>query len=192
MKDRGSETEVEGGVSESPQRSPECARLYTRLGDAGETRVLGGRRVSKTSLVVEALGAIDELNAWLGAAATLVTASGLAEEIRWAQERLIEVGSSLAAYPEESSAPTAQDIQRVEQRIDSWTAEVAPLSSFVPPGGTIASAVLHIARTVCRRAEREVLQFLDVEGAEPVPLVLPYLNRLSDLLFAAARREGWP
>ena len=169
-------------------------KIYTRGGDTGETGLLGGERVPKTDLRVEAYGSVDELNAVIGLALALDSAGHLRREpLQAVQEDLIVVGARLAAAePEKASRRgvipdlSPSRIQALEELIDALDAELSPLDAFVMPGGSPAGAQLHVARTVCRRAERRVTRL--VEGQpELAEVVLPYMNRLSDLLFTLAR-----
>jgi cob(I)alamin adenosyltransferase len=166
-------------------------RIYTRTGDAGTTRLASGAQVSKSDLRVEAYGAVDETNACLGLA-RLHTAADAAFDAALAriQNELFDLGADLATPPraDETNVLRVIDsqVERLEREIDAMNAELPPLASFVLPGGTPAAAALHLARTVCRRAEREAVRL--VEAGEPVSgPALRYLNRLSDLLFVAAR-----
>jgi cob(I)alamin adenosyltransferase len=164
-------------------------RIYTRLGDAGETHLGDMSRVAKTDPRIEAYGTVDELNAQIG---VTLTVAGLdaahAGWLRHIQNDLFDVGADLSVP--ESADPAARERLRVlaeqvtwlEQRCDEANAPLAPLKSFVLPGGTAAAAHLHVCRTVCRRAERRALV---VEGANPE--IVRYLNRLSDLLFILSR-----
>ncbi len=168
--------------------------LYTRRGDAGETDLLGGPRVSKDHLRVEAYGAVDELNAAVGAARAASVHEDLRDIAREIQERLFEVGGTLAAPDPQRRAKSgvpeleAQQVDTVERHIDRLEQELEPLRRFVLPGGTAAAAAFHVARTACRRAERRCVA---LHGREPLDAaVLGYLNRLSDLLFAMARVEN--
>jgi cob(I)alamin adenosyltransferase len=161
-------------------------RIYTRHGDGGETHLGDMSRVPKTHPRIEAYGAVDELNAQLGMA---LTAPGLPVAYRpWltrVQNDLFDVGADLAVPPggdRERLRVAASQVTWLEERCDEVNATLQPLRSFVLPGGTPAAAALHVSRTVCRRAERRVL---DVQDAGPE--VLRYLNRLSDLLFILAR-----
>ncbi len=168
-------------------------RIYTRSGDAGSTRLATGETVSKADLRVETYGCVDETNACLGLAR--VHTSGAAQfdaMLARVQNELFDLGADLAqpakADEAEGSALRILDSQvaRLEGEIDALNAELPPLASFVLPGGTPAAAALHLARTVCRRAERQAVRL--VEAGEPVSgPALRYLNRLSDLLFVAAR-----
>jgi cob(I)alamin adenosyltransferase len=157
-------------------------RIYTRTGDAGETSLGDLSRVPKTDSRVVAYGAVDELNSQLG----LALASDLPEPMRVVLERvqneLFDLGADVSLPGEEGLRVTDGQVEALEADCDRFNAELPPLKSFVLPGGTEASARLHVARTVCRRAEREALR---VPGLTPA--VYAYLNRLSDLLFILAR-----
>jgi cob(I)alamin adenosyltransferase len=168
-------------------------KIYTKTGDAGETGLFGGARVSKDHARVEAYGAIDELNAILG----LCRAEGLSDDVDALvviiQSQLFDVGGELATVPEKKDkvkVPLVEDadVAALEQAIDRAETELEPLKSFVLPGGTKAASLLHHARTVCRRAERRVVT-MHAES-EVRSEVLRYLNRLSDLLFTWARLEN--
>jgi cob(I)alamin adenosyltransferase len=165
------------------------SRIYTKAGDAGETGLGDGSRVRKDSARVVAYGEVDELNAVLG----LAVAAGAPEPdlLRGIQNDLFDLGADLCVPPRPDEAAgqvlrvTAAQAGRLEPEIDRLNERLQPLRSFVLPGGTAAAAWLHLARTVCRRAERSVVT---LKVADPVnPNVLVYLNRLSDLLFVLAR-----
>jgi cob(I)alamin adenosyltransferase len=162
-------------------------RIYTRGGDAGETSLGDGSRVSKLDCRIGAFGTVDELNSALG----IVLAGGVPEALREPlvriQNELFDVGADLSVPWGVTDRLRVEQsmIDRLEELCDAFNAELPELRSFVLPGGTEAAARLHVARTVCRRAEREVL--LGSEEVELNPLVLVYLNRLSDLLFILAR-----
>jgi cob(I)alamin adenosyltransferase len=164
------------------------SRIYTKSGDAGETGLGDGTRVLKSSPRVTAYGEVDELNAALG----LITGLGDADQalVRSVQNELFDVGADLCVPPSADDKPavlrvTPGQAERLEREIDVRNDRLEPLRSFVLPGGTTAAAWLHLARTVCRRAERSVVALMQ---SEPVnPNVLVYLNRLSDLLFVLAR-----
>ena len=169
-------------------------RIYTRTGDAGQTRLATGAPVSKASARVEAYGAVDETNACLGLA-RLSTAGDLDAILARIQNELFDLGADLAtpAKPDEPEGSKLRildsQVARLEGEIDALNAELPPLASFVLPGGAPAAAALHLARTVCRRAERETVRLM--EAGEPVSgPALRYLNRLSDLLFVAARHAN--
>ena len=162
-------------------------RIYTRGGDRGETSLGDGSRVSKLDCRIGAFGVVDELNSALG----VVLAGDVGDELRVPLERvqneLFDVGADLAVPWGVGDRLRVEQamVDRLEALCDRFNAELPELRSFVLPGGTEAAARLHVARTVCRRAEREVL--LGAQEVELNPLVLVYLNRLSDLLFILAR-----
>jgi len=162
-------------------------KIYTKTGDAGETGLFGGQRVSKDALRVHAYGTADECNAAIGvarAAAVDARLDGLLAEL---QAQLFVVGADLATPGESPHIPRVgeAEVGFLEETIDRLEAELAPLRQFILPGGTPGAAQLHLARTVCRRAERWAVS---LAAEEPInPQVLVYLNRLSDLLFVVAR-----
>lgn len=178
-------------------------KIYTRTGDEGRTKLYGGNQVLKDDPRVAAYGTLDELNAAIGCALALDPESrlGLAR-LREVQEDLLVLGSRLAAADPErmedrGSIPRLAQarVEALENWIDSLDLELEPLDSFVLPGGAPAGAQLHVARTICRRAERAITSLLDEQPALQ-RVVLPYVNRLSDLLFTLARaanaRAGRP
>jgi cob(I)alamin adenosyltransferase len=162
-------------------------RIYTRLGDSGETHLGDMSRVPKTHPRIEAYGTVDELNAQIGVALTVEGMPGdYADWLRRIQNDLFDVGADIAAPedPERERLRVApQQTEWLEQRCDEVNATLEPLKSFVLPGGSVAAAHLHVCRTVCRRAERLAVACGDEVNAE----VVRYLNRLSDLLFILAR-----
>ena len=164
-------------------------RIYTRSGDAGETSLGDGSRVPKTSRRIVAYGAVDELNAMIGAARA-ATGEEIAANLVTIQNDLFDVGADLCV-PEadgdgsESLRVTSEQVSWLETTIDTFTDRLEPLTSFVLPGGSPAAAALHQARTVCRRAEIEVLRLTEHETVNDQVVI--YLNRLSDLLFVVAR-----
>lgn len=165
-------------------------KIYTRTGDAGETGLFDGTRVSKADPRVAAYGDVDELCAWLGLARGKLDASDLADLLEAIQRDLFAVGSRLAdprhrvAARVEKSAVGEARVRVLEDAIDALEAQLSPLRRFILPGGAEAGGLLHLARAVCRRAERHVVAL----GADEVDApVLVYLNRLSDLLFVMAR-----
>ena len=172
---------------------PRLTRIYTRTGDEGKTGLGGGRRVPKDSARVEAYGTVDELNSQIGIALATGLSDRLAAELPEIQNQLFDLGSDLAtpaASQERHPVPTIEPrhVARLEALIDELNAVVGPLENFLLPGGSPGAAALHVARTVCRRAERRALS---LAGAEPIgSTVLPYLNRLSDALFVMARYEN--
>jgi cob(I)alamin adenosyltransferase len=169
---------------------PRLTRLYTRTGDDGLTSLGGGQRVPKDDARVAAYGTVDELNACLGLALAAGLAPRLAELLPAIQNELFHLGSDLC-FVEADKARLAlpkveqRHVDRLEQAIDELNAVVGPLANFVLPGGTLGAAHLHLARTVCRRAERLVVGLGD--SAEATKTSIRYLNRLSDYLFMAAR-----
>jgi cob(I)alamin adenosyltransferase len=168
-------------------------RIYTRTGDQGETGLFGGQRVPKNHPRVAAYGEVDELNAHLGLCAALCEDEELRTTLERLQNDLFVVGADLATPQEEGDRVGSRPVQRIsegmaaalEALIDAYEEGVEPLSSFILPGGTLLAAQLHLARCVCRRAERAVLTAAGRETLNPEVLV--YLNRLSDLLFTLAR-----
>ena len=167
-------------------------KIYTKTGDDGRTALFGGGRVSKDDVRVEAYGTVDELNAVLGWCATRVADPSIVERIEAIQHDLFSIGSVLAT-PKRGDGPTIPDVpeERVAQMeawMDAVDEELPALKSFVLPGGTEGGASLHVARTVCRRAERAVVRLSEAEPVEEGVTV--YLNRLSDLLFTFARVEN--
>jgi cob(I)alamin adenosyltransferase len=171
-------------------------RIYTRSGDKGSTRLATGEPVSKASLRVEAYGGVDETNACVGLV-RLHTAGQLLDPIlSRIQNDLFDLGADLAT-PEtgkdlgyEPLRIVDSQVERLEREIDQLNGELSPLNSFVLPAGTPAAAHLHLARTVCRRAERACVALINEDGKAVSPAALKYLNRLSDLLFVAARHAN--
>ena len=162
-------------------------RIYTRGGDAGETSLGDGSRVSKLDPRIAAYGAVDELNAALGVVLAGECPDELREVLTRVQNELFDVGADLSVPLEVEGRLRVEQalVDRLEQDCDRFNADLPELRSFVLPGGTEAAARLHVARTVCRRVEREVLAAS--RRVELDPLALVYLNRLSDLLFILAR-----
>ena len=165
-------------------------KIYTKTGDAGETSLFGSTRVSKADARVDAYGEVDELNAALGAARAAGLDDELGSALETIQKELFAVGARLAD-PERriadrvtKAAVQESDVARLEQTIDRLEGELEPLRRFILPGGALAGALLHVSRTICRRAERRVVS-LGPGAVEPIVIV--YLNRLSDLLFVMAR-----
>ena len=170
-------------------------KIYTRTGDAGETGLFGGGRVRKDHPRVAAYGAVDELNSVLGWALIELAPGPTVERLAQVQHDLYSLGAELATppareqrrRPETPPVPEAR-IAEMERWMDEMDASLPPLDRFVLPGGTRGAAALHVARTVCRRAEREVVTLAERDAvAEDV---IRYLNRLSDLLFVCARHEN--
>jgi cob(I)alamin adenosyltransferase len=161
-------------------------KIYTRTGDTGETSLFGGARVRKDDARIEAYGTVDELNSFIGVARASWPSSSLDGQFHAIQSDLFDIGAHLASPGTSRFAgPDAARIEALEQAIDAMEAELAPLKTFILPGGTLAAANLHVARTVCRRAERLVVALHDDDDAMKASIT--YLNRLSDFLFVAAR-----
>ena len=164
-------------------------KIYTKTGDSGETSLFGGTRVRKDDARVDAYGEVDELNAWLGLALAATPDAVFVEPLEQIQRDLFALGAQLAD-PGDTLAPRVTkaiiadaDVERLEQWIDRFDGEVPPLRRFILPGGAPEAATLHLARTVCRRAERRMVAL-----TPPVdPVLVRYVNRLSDLLFVLAR-----
>lgn len=168
-------------------------RIYTRAGDDGSTALGGGQRVPKDSLRIESYGTVDELNSVIGVAVASGLHDALREQFFVIQQVLFNLGSDLCILEEDKrrfAVPRIEQrhVDQLEQWIDRWNEELEPLRSFVLPGGDPAAAQLHVARTVCRRAERIAIALAREE--EVGEHVIPYLNRLSDLLFVAAREQS--
>jgi len=171
------------------------SKVTTRTGDAGQTALVGGARVSKASLRVEAYGDVDELNSLLGLARARLTDAQIDEALGLIQNDLFTLGADLAS-PAEISVPRISDsfVATLEGFSEEFLKELEPLKEFILPGGAEAGALLHVARTVARRAERRVVALAEQEPVNAATIV--YLNRLSDLLFIMARavnrRAGVP
>lgn len=171
-------------------------RIYTRAGDRGDTGLIGGQRVPKDHPRVEAYGAVDELNSSLGVVIAELDDPETASLLQNAQHRLFDLGAELATPATQSASAgiTGDDVEALERAIDRVEDGLPPLREFILPGGSPAAAALHVARAVARRVERQVVA---LARTEPVnPQIVPFLNRLSDLLFvlarAANRRAGSP
>ncbi|MEP7152382.1 MAG: cob(I)yrinic acid a,c-diamide adenosyltransferase [Nitrospira sp.] len=172
-------------------------KVYTRTGDAGQTRLAGGQQVWKDCLRVEAYGTVDELNASIGLVRAMNAEAGTAsaasaqleEDLRWVQNKLFDVGSILATAPGQTfknmPTVTANDVTKLEHMIDRCQEDLEPLKEFILPGGGKVSATLHQARTICRRAERICIRLAREEAVAAE--LNKYLNRLSDALFVLAR-----
>jgi len=159
------------------------SKIYTRTGDSGETGLGDGSRVSKDNPRVEAIGAVDELNSCVGLLLAEQLAQDLRELLTEAQHDLFELGGELS-IPGHSRIQ-AQDVERLERALDRYNQELAPLKEFILPGGSRAGALCHLARTVCRRAERRVVTLASQQTLSEH--CVRYLNRLSDLLFVLSR-----
>ena len=174
-------------------------RIYTRAGDGGDTRLVGGQKVRKDAPRIESYGTIDELSSALGLARTFLIQPGapagadtLAAQIARIQNELFNLGSDLATLPGDRfpGQPIIEmrHVEALEREIDAWNASLPELRSFVLPGGGFVAAYLHLARTICRRAERLIVRVRDTESIGDA--VLPYVNRLSDALFVMSRHAS--
>lgn len=166
-------------------------KIYTKTGDKGATSLIGGIRVPKSHIRIEAYGTVDELNSFIGLAADLAAHPKITDWLREVQDRLFTIGSVLATSPEKEvkmKLPDlhAEDVHWLELQIDKMNEELPEMRSFILPGGHPAASTAHVARCVCRRAERICVAMQ--EQHEEIPeLVIPYINRLSDFLFVLAR-----
>jgi cob(I)alamin adenosyltransferase len=180
-------------------------KIYTRSGDGGKTRLAGGQEVWKDSLRVEAYGTVDELNSGIGLVrafhgepANGEAAGRLEEDLRWLQNKLFDIGGLLATMPgqrfKDMPEISEQDVIRLEHCIDTCQEDLEPLKEFILPGGGKVSALMHQARTVCRRAERDCIRLSREEEVDS--RIIKFLNRLSDTLFVWARwvakKQGEP
>ena len=171
-------------------------KIYTRRGDEGQTDLFGGERVGKDALRVAAYGEVDELNATLGLAIASGADPELASPLQAIQSALFDLGASLATPDArhrekvDIRGVSSADIEALEALIDRLEASLEPLRAFILPGGSLSASAFHVARTVCRRAERAVVGLAGIEGESVEDTSLRYLNRLSDLLFVIARHEN--
>ncbi len=166
------------------------SRIYTKTGDDGTTGLVGGNRVSKSDLRLEAYGTVDELNAWLGLLTTEIE-TDVTDLLLSIQQNLFIIGSKLATVEKEHRLTVRLNIgesaiRELEQAIDACTGMLPPLRHFIIPGGSSVACRCHIARTVCRRAERRIVQLSENHFVDP--LILKYMNRLSDFLFVLSRK----
>jgi len=172
---------------------PRLTKIYTKTGDDGTTGLGGGQRIPKDSLRIETFGTVDELNAQIGVALAAGLESSLTSELTRIQHELFHLGSDLCvleADKPERPVPVieAKHVTALESVMDRMTERLGPLTNFILPGGCVGAARIHVARTVCRRAERLAVA---LAREEPIgPSVIPYLNRLSDALFVMARWEN--
>jgi cob(I)alamin adenosyltransferase len=162
-------------------------KIYTKTGDAGETGLFGGPRVRKDHARIEAFGTVDELNSQLGVVRSLPLPDGVDALLRRVQCELFEMGAQLATpNPAQDRIGTAH-VEVLEGEIDQFESQLAPLACFILPAGTATAAAVHVARTVCRRAERRVVSLAAEPGTVIPAAAIEYLNRLGDLLFVLAR-----
>lgn len=169
-------------------------KIYTKTGDKGTTSLLGGTKVPKSHLRIETYGTVDELNSWIGVVSDHAGEGETKQLLKEIQDRLFTVGSSLACDPEKEPALKipdlkAEDVAILEAAIDRMQGALPEMKAFILPGGHPAVSFAHVARCVCRRAERLCVA-LQLNNDEVEPLVITYLNRLSDYLFALARFLG--
>ncbi len=173
---------------------PRLTKIVTRQGDEGMTSLSGGQRVSKDSLRVAAYGSVDELNSHIGLAIAVGLDEMLINSLQEIQNDLFHLGSDLSFLEEDKEKVSIPQIEerhllRLDGIVENLTKIVGPLKNFILPGGTIGSAQLNVARTVCRRAEREVIALSHNDNIGS--FVIPYLNRLSDCLFVMGRYENY-
>ncbi|MGQ0738187.1 MAG: cob(I)yrinic acid a,c-diamide adenosyltransferase [Bacteroidota bacterium] len=167
------------------------AKIYTKTGDKGNTSLIGGTKVPKSHRRIEAYGTVDELNSFAGLCLDYLRAENIANVLAEIQDRLFTIGSALACDPEKETKLKipdlkAEDITLLEIEMDKMNALLPPMKSFILPGGHIAASTLHVTRCVCRRAERCCVR-LQKKKEEIDPLIIQYLNRLSDYLFVLSR-----
>jgi cob(I)alamin adenosyltransferase len=165
-------------------------KIYTKTGDAGTTALFGGKRVSKADLRIDTYGTVDELNSWMGVLRDQQINGSRKDILLAIQDRLFTMGSMLATEPGNSKVKipllAEADIVFLEKEIDAMEVLLLPMRSFVLPGGHISVSFAHVTRTVCRRAERIVIALHQMDPVDP--LIIKYLNRLSDYIFVLSRR----
>jgi cob(I)alamin adenosyltransferase len=169
-------------------------KIYTKTGDAGNTSLIGGTRVPKSHLRIETYGTVDELNSNIGLLNDMAQMEDISVLLREIQDRLFTIGSSLACDPDKDTAMRLPDLKQadielLEKEIDKMNEALPEMKSFILPGGHVVVSQAHITRCVCRRAER-ICVHLHQEGSFVDPLVISYLNRLSDYLFVLSRYLG--
>ncbi len=158
--------------------------IYTKTGDTGMTSLFGGKRVLKSEALVDAYGSIDELNSWMGVIGSHITQGHLKDLLQKIQADLFTIGGHLAGWKADLS-PLVTRVTEMEVEIDAMEKEVAPLTNFILPGGSIAASYIHVARSITRRVERQVVALAQTETVDAS--IIQYLNRLSDLCFMMAR-----
>lgn len=171
-----------------------ATKIYTKTGDSGKTSLIGGTKVPKSDLRIETYGTVDELNSYLGLVADQITDAESKAVLKEVQDRLFTIGSSLACDPEKEPAMKLpdlkeEDITYLEKQMDKMNEQLPAMKNFILAGGHVAISTTHVARTVCRRAERLCVNMQQHELFID-PLVIKYLNRLSDYLFVLARYLG--
>ena len=169
-------------------------KIYTKTGDLGKTSLIGGTKVAKSNIRIEAYGTIDELNSFVGLTADQLTHQHSKDILKEIQDRLFTIGSALACDPDKESKlkiPDLKeaDIKLLENEIDKMNEDLEDMKSFILPGGHVAISTAHVTRCVCRRAERLCVNMQEHELSVD-PLIIKYLNRLSDYLFVLARYAG--
>ncbi len=163
-------------------------KIYTKTGDKGQTSLFGGKRLPKHHIRIEAYGTVDELNSYIGLVRDCTEDGQLRDVLKTVQDRLFTIGSNLASDPDKDmTTPDIQqsDIELLEQEIDRMEADLPPLKNFILPGGHPTVSYCHVARCVCRRAERIMVQLSETSPMEAI--LLQYMNRLSDHLFVLGR-----
>ncbi len=165
-------------------------KIYTKTGDQGTTSLFGGKRVSKANLRIDTYGTVDELNSWIGVLRDQSVNQSRKEILIEIQDRLFTIGSILATEPENTKVKIPSlseiDVELLEKKMDEMDAALPPMRFFVLPGGHSSVSFGHVTRTVCRRAERLVIALNEIEKIDP--LVIKYLNRLSDYIFMLCRK----
>ncbi len=169
-------------------------KIYTKTGDKGTTSLIGGTKVNKSHIRIESYGTVDELNSWIGVVNDHIDDVVTQQTLKEIQDRLFTIGSSLACDPDKEiklKIPDLQetDVEFLEREIDRMNESLPEMKTFILPGGAAAVSFAHVARCVCRRAER-ICVAMQAEELEVEPLVIKYLNRLSDYLFVVARYIG--
>ena len=170
-------------------------KIYTKTGDKGKTSLIGGTKLPKSNIRIEAYGTVDELNSFIGLTADQLNQQHLKTVLKEIQDRLFTIGASLACDPDKESLlkiPDLKesDIEFLEKNIDLMNTELKPMKSFILPGGHVAISTAHVTRCVCRRAERICVNMQE-HDLFVKPLIIKYLNRLSDYLFVLARYAGY-
>lgn len=162
-------------------------KIYTKKGDKGQTSLIGGRKIEKDSIRVEAYGTIDELNSYIGLCINYLEKNEDKEVLRKIQRKLFDVGAELSTidYEKSKNITKDEDVLELEKLIDLYTEKIEKINDFIVPGTSLSAANLHIARTICRRAERRILTLSKEDKINPV--LLKYINRLSDFLYILAR-----
>jgi cob(I)alamin adenosyltransferase len=169
-------------------------KIYTKTGDAGNTSLIGGTKVPKSHIRIETYGTVDELNSHLGLLSDYLTDTNTKAHLKTIQDRLFVIGSSLAADPDKGTKMEIpdlleSDVEALENEIDRMNAELPEMKHFILPGGALPISQAHVCRCVCRRAERLCVA-MQQDGLTVEPIVIKYLNRLSDYLFVVARYVG--